>query len=99
GGPQAIDFYKKAFGAVELGRSPMPDGRLMHATLKFGDSVVFLCDEFPEMGGSCGPAAKGGSPVTIHLCVEDADATFQQAVSAGATARMPPMDMFWGDRY
>ncbi len=96
--PQAIDFYKKAFGAVEQHTSTMPDGRLLHASLKIGDSVLFLAEEFPEWG-SKGPLTLGGTPVTLHLCVEDADAAFQQAVTAGATVKMPPMDMFWGDRY
>src|SRR5437764_1293349 len=94
---QAIEFYKKAFGAVELSRSPMPDGRLMHAMMKFGDSLLMLNDEFPEMGGCRGP--QGQSPVTLHLQVEDADAVFNRAVGAGATVKMPPADMFWGDRY
>src|SRR5258708_5146533 len=94
---KAIDFYKQAFGAMELGRHPMPDGRLMHAMLKIGDSLLMLNDEFPEMGGCGGPV--GLSPVTIHIQVEDADACFNKAVGAGATVKMPPMDMFWGDRY
>jgi PhnB protein len=98
GGAQAIDFYKKAFGAAELSRAPMPDGKLMHAHLKIGDSQLFLCDEFPEQGARS-PLGLGGTPVTISLYVEDADAVFQQAVAAGAQVRMPPMDMFWGDRY
>ena len=97
-GAKAIEFYKKAFGAIELGRSAMPDGRLMHAMVKIGESMVFLNDEFPDMGGCKGPQG-GHSPVTLHLYVADTDASFNQAVAAGATVKMPPMNMFWGDRY
>ena len=97
GGAAAIDFYKNAFGAVELSRSPMPDGKLMHASLRIGDSIIFLADEFP---GQCNaPSPGAASPVTLHLYVEDADATFNRATAAGATAKMPLMDAFWGDRY
>ena len=100
GADAAIGFYKKALGAQELSRSPAMDGkRLMHAMLKIGDSVIFLADEFPEMGGCKAPAPKDGSPVTINLYVEDVDKVFNQAVAGGATVRMPPADMFWGDRY
>ncbi|MEO8429356.1 MAG: VOC family protein [Verrucomicrobiota bacterium] len=99
GASQAIEFYKKAFGAEEISRVPGPDGKsLMHADLKIGDSHFFLVDEFPEM--DCrGPQSIGGTPVTIHMCVEDVDAAFGQAVAAGAQVRMPLADMFWGDRY
>jgi PhnB protein len=95
---QAIEFYKKAFGATELGRMPMPDGRLMHAMMNVGGTMLFLNDEFPEFGGK-GAQTLGGSPVALHVYVEDTDATFNQAVAAGATVKMPPMNMFWGDRY
>ncbi len=98
GAAKAIDFYVEAFGAVEGGRLPGPDGRLMHAHLRIGDSAVMLVDEMPEWG-ALGPLALKGSPVTIHLYVEDADAAFARAVAAGAEATMPPADMFWGDRY
>ena len=98
GAAEGIDFYKKAFGAVELSRMPMPDGKIMHACLKIGDSQLFLCDEFSGQGGKAQPTADC-APVTLHLNVEDADAVFQRAVAAGATAKMPPTDMFWGDRY
>ena len=98
GAAEAIEFYKKAFGATEMMRLPGPDGKLMHGSVKIGDSVVFLVDENPQWGAS-GPQALGGTPVTIHLYVEDVDAAFNQAVEAGATAKMPPSDMFWGDRY
>jgi uncharacterized glyoxalase superfamily protein PhnB len=95
----AIAFYKQAFGAVELGRMAAPDDkRLMHAMLRIGDSALMLNDEFPEMGGK-GPLKIGGTPVTVHLYVEDCDAVYGRAIAAGATAVMPPADMFWGDRY
>ena len=100
GASEAIEFYKTAFGAEELSRMPFPgkDGqvKLGHADLKIGDSRLFLADEFPEHGAT-GP--DGHSPVTIHLYVPDADATFNQAVAAGATVSMPMANMFWGDRY
>ncbi|RDK00453.1 VOC family protein [Paraburkholderia lacunae] len=94
----AIAFYTKAFNAVEQMRLPGPDGKVMHASLKIGDSVLMLTDEWPEHR-TVGPKALGGSPVTIHLYVEDVDASFKQAVDAGATVTMPVSDMFWGDRY
>jgi uncharacterized glyoxalase superfamily protein PhnB len=94
----AMDFYARAFGALELGRLPGPDGRLMHGSMRIGDSHLMLVDEMPEWG-ALGPQSLGGSPVTVHLYVEDVDAAFQRAVDAGATARMAPADMFWGDRY
>ncbi|WP_165071411.1 VOC family protein [Paludisphaera rhizosphaerae] len=101
GGAEAIEFYKKAFGAVERMRMPWPgpDGveKIGHAELEFGDSLVMLADEFPEHG-SIAPAA-GGASVVIHLMTPDVDATYAKAVEAGATAVMPPADMFWGDRY
>lgn len=98
-GAAAIDFYKRAFGAEEMFRMPAPDGRrLLHAEIRIGDSPVMLAEEFPEFG-SRGPAALGGTPVTLHLYVEDVDAAYDRAVEAGAEASMPPADMFWGDRY
>lgn len=99
GASQAIEFYKKAFGAEEITRVPGPDGKsLMHARIKIGDSPLMLNDEFPEMGG-LGPLSLGGTPVTVHIYVEDVDTVFNQAVAAGAKVRMPLADMFWGDRY
>ncbi len=98
GAAEAIDFYKKAFDAVELMRLPDPQGRLMHAMLRIGDSPLMLVDAFPEWG-SVDPKALKGSPVTIHLQVEDVDAVYTQAVAAGARPTMPVADMFWGDRY
>ena len=94
----AIEFYKKAFGAIELFRLPMPDGKIMHACVLIGDSQLFLFDEMPAMG-AFGPQDPKGSPVTIHLQVQDADASFARAVAAGAAVTMPLADMFWGDRY
>ena len=93
-----IEFYKKAFGAVEKGRAPGPDGKIMHAALQIGDSIVFLNDEFPEMGAQS-PLTTKGTGVTLHLYVEDADKQFQQALAAGAEVAMPLADQFWGDRY
>ncbi|WP_273028082.1 VOC family protein [Massilia timonae] len=95
---EAIDFYKKAFGAVELARMPGPDGRIMHAELRIGDSPIMLADAFPEFG-SQGPLALKGSPVTIHLYVNDADAVWARALEASARPTMELADMFWGDRY
>lgn len=98
GADKAIDFYKKAFGAEELCRCPGPDGKLMHAEIQIGDSHVYLCEECPDMGAKS-PQAYNGSPVSIHLYVEDVDASYRKAVAAGATATMPVEDMFWGDRF
>lgn len=98
GAAAAIDFYKKAFGATETSRLPGPNGKLMHASIRIGDSVVMLVDEMPEWG-ALGPKALKGSPVTIHLYVDDADAFCARAVAAGAKLTMPVADMFWGDRY
>jgi PhnB protein len=95
---EAIDFYVRAFGAVEVSRLAGPDGRVMNAQLRIGDSMLMVCDEFPEHG-ILGPLALKGSAVTVHLYVPDVDAGFAQAVAAGATATMPPAPMFWGDRY
>lgn len=95
---KAIDFYRRAFGAVEVGRLPGPDGRLWHAQITIDGAPVMLVDEFPEMG-SRGPLALKGSPVVIHLYVKDADATVARAVDAGARVTMPVAEMFWGDRY
>src|SRR5690606_27691859 len=91
---EAIEFYKRAFGAEELHRSPAKDGRLLHAEMQVGDSRLMLSDEFPEMG-SQSPLALGGSPVTIWMYVQDVDDAFKRAVEAGVTVRMPLADMFW----
>ena len=98
GAAEAIEFYKKAFNATEGGRLPGPQGKLMHAMIRIGDSSVMLVDEMPEWG-SYGPKSLKGSPVTIHLYVEDVDAVVARALAAGAKITMPVADMFWGDRY
>jgi PhnB protein len=102
GAKKAIEFYKKAFGATELTRMPTEDGeRLMHAHLKIGDADLMLCDDFPEYHGGkkSDPVALGGTSVTLHQYVPDADAAIARAAQAGATVTMPAQDMFWGDRY
>ncbi|MBI2515438.1 MAG: VOC family protein [Opitutae bacterium] len=99
GAVDAIAFYKKAFGAVELLRVPGGGpGRLLHAALRIGDSTVMLTDEFPQMG-ALSPKTLKGTPVTIHLFFEDVDRAFARAIKAGAEVVMPLQDMFWGDRY
>ncbi|WP_323121310.1 VOC family protein [Burkholderia alba] len=99
GAAAAIAFYKQAFGAVEITRLDAPQsGRLMHAALRIGDSVMMLADEMADCGAH-GPLALKGSPVFLHLYVEDADAVIAQAVAAGAKLTLPATDMFWGDRY
>jgi len=98
----AIDFYKKAFGAEEVYRMPEPGGRrIMHAEIKIGNSIVFLADDFPEYceGKSESPKSLKGTPVTLHQYVANCDAAMKRAQDAGATVAMPAMDMFWGDRY
>ncbi len=97
----AIDFYVKAFNAVEVGRVPGPDGKLIHAALSINGSAVYLNDDFPDFneGKSSTPIALGGSPVTIHLEVTDVDARYQQALDAGATVIAALEDQFWGARY
>lgn len=99
GAAEAIAFYKRAFGARERGRMPGPDGKgVMHAEVQIGDSIVFLADEFPDMGCRA-PQTLGGTTGTLHLYVADVDRAFKRALDAGAAVRMPPADMFWGDRY
>jgi PhnB protein len=93
----AIEFYKKAFGAKELLRFPVPGGKIAHAELKIGNSPIMLADEFPEMGARS-PQALGGSPVGLCLYVEDVDALTQQAIAAGAKVVRPVQDQFYGDR-
>lgn len=97
GAAAAIDYYKEIFGATELLRIPQADGRIGHAELKFGDSVVMLADEFPEMN-TVSPKTLGSSPVGILLYVEDVDATFAKAVSKGAKVQKGLADQFYGDR-
>jgi PhnB protein len=98
GAADAIEFYKRAFDAKEVTRLADPAGKLLHAMIRIGDSVVMLVDEFPDYG-AFGPKSLKGSPVTIHLYVDDVDAFVQRAVTAGAKITMPLADMFWGDRY
>ena len=95
---KAIAFYQQAFNATEMMRIPGPGGKLIHACVRIGDSLVMLVDENPQWG-CLGPLALKGSPITIHLQVGDVDAVFDQAVRAGAKITMPVADMFWGDRY
>ena len=95
----AIDFYKKAFGAEEIMRMPGPDGKsIMHAEVKIGNSILFITDEFPEAGCKS-PKTLSGSPATFNIYTEDVDASFKRAIDAGAEVKMPATDMFWGDRY
>jgi PhnB protein len=95
---RAIDFYRQAFGAEEVFRLTAPDGALIHASLRIGDSMLLLADECPPMG-AFSPRKFGGTPVTVHISVPDADASFARAVKAGATPHMPVTEMFWGARY
>jgi PhnB protein len=95
---RATAFYAEAFGAEEMNRIPVPDGRLMSVQLRIGGGLLYLADEFPEMG-VLAPPTIGGTPVVLALEVDDADAAFAQAVSAGARVRQPLADMFWGDRH
>jgi PhnB protein len=97
GAAQAIAFYGEVLGATERMRMPGPDGRIGHAELQLGDSVIMLADEYPEMDIR-GPKAIGGTPVTLGVYVEDVDATFEAAIAAGAEALRPVEDQFYGDR-
>ena len=98
GASDAIQFYINAFGAAEEGRIPGPDGKIMHAMVQIGDSMLMLMDPPPGRDGTTSQAT-GGSTVILHLYVPDVDATVKQALAAGAELVMPPEDMFWGDRY
>ncbi len=98
GAADAIDFYKRAFGAEELMRLPGPDGRLMHGAVRINGATVMLTDDNRQWG-ALGPNTLGGSPVTLNLAVPDVDAAFARATDAGATVVMPVADQFWGDRY
>ncbi len=97
GAADAIEFYKKAFGATELMRMSSPGGKIGHAEIKIGDSVIMLADEAPEMNARS-PQSFGGSPISILLYVEDVDAVFNRAVAAGAKVERPVTDQFYGDR-
>ena len=98
GAADAIEFYKHAFGAEELMRLPPSDGRVMHATIAIDGNMVMLVDEMKEHG-VLSPNSLGGSPVTLHLNVADADAAIERAAAAGATVTLPAHDAFWGARY
>jgi len=95
---RAIEFYKQAFGAVEKAAMKGPDGKIMHAELRIGDSILMLGDEMPEFG-SLSPLSTGGTGMGLHIYVENVDTAFERAVQAGAAVEMPVSDMFWGDRY
>jgi len=95
---KALEFYKNALGAEILHVARMPDGKVMHAALRIGDSMLMLNEEMPEYGG-LSPLAVGGTGVTIHIYTDGVDEAFDRAVSAGAKVAMPLMDQFWGDRY
>jgi PhnB protein len=93
----ALEFYKTAFGAIELFRMPQPDGKIGHAEIKIGDSLIMLADEYLEMS-YLGPKTLGGSPVSLMIYVDDVDAVFNQAIAAGAETQKPVEDKFYGDR-
>ena len=95
---KAIDFYKQAFGATERGVMKGPDGKVMHAELMIGNSIIMLSDEFPEFG-ALSPQSTGGAGMCLHIYLDGVDAAFDRAVKAGAEVEMPVMDQFWGDRY
>lgn len=97
GAAKAIDFYKKAFGAQEVMRFPTPDGKILHAEIKVGDSMIMLGDEMPEHGGK-GPKSIGGTPVSFFIYSENVDAAWKQAIDAGGKQVMALEDQFWGDR-
>ena len=97
GAAKAIEFYKQAFGATEVERMEMPDGKIAHAEIKIGDSIIMLGDEAPQHG-TRGPKSLGGSPCGLYLYVEDVDTIFNRAISAGATVTMAVKDQFYGDR-
>ena len=97
GAAEAIEFYTKAFGATELMRMPGPGGKIMHAELKIGNSVLMLSDENPERG-YLSPASRGGNTSSVMFYTDDVDAAFRKAIAAGAKETTPVTDMFWGDR-
>ncbi|MBZ5505002.1 MAG: VOC family protein [Acidobacteriia bacterium] len=96
---KAIEFYKKALGAQELSRMPDPDGKIMHAELKIGDSVIFISDENPRMANIKSPQTLGGCTGALNVYVPNVDELFKQAIAAGGKEAMPVADQFWGDRY
>lgn len=96
-GKAAVEFYQRAFGATVRHVMEMPNGKVMHAELQIGDSVIMLSDEFPDYG-ALSPLALGGSGSSLNVYVDDVDAVFAQAVAAGASVTRPVADQFWGDR-
>ncbi len=98
GATEAIEFYRRAFGATERSRTPMPDGKIAHAELQIGDSVIMLNDPFPQSAVKS-PKQLGGTTSSVVLYVEDVDSVVQDAIDAGATVTMPVEDQFWGDRF
>ena len=96
---KAIDFFKRAFGAEEIDVMTGPDGRVMHAEIRFGDSILMMGEENPAWPQFKSAETLGGSPISLHFYVADVDAAFKRALDAGAKADMPVQDMFWGDRY
>ena len=98
GAAEAIEFYKRAFGAIERSRMPMPDGKIAHAEIEIGDSIVMLSDPFPQSPVKA-PKELGGTTVSLFLYVEDVDSVVQDAIDAGATVTRPVEDQFWGDRF
>jgi uncharacterized glyoxalase superfamily protein PhnB len=98
GAERAIEFYRQAFGAVEKSVMKGPDGKVMHAELRIGDSLFALADEIPQFG-SLSPQSIGGTGTGLHIYVEDVDSAFDRAIKAGATVEMPVSQMFWGDRF
>ncbi|HEX4604942.1 MAG TPA: VOC family protein [Candidatus Angelobacter sp.] len=96
---KAIEFYKKALGAQELSRLPGPDGKIMHAELKIGDSVIFISDEMPNPGNIKSPQTLGGCTGNLNIYVPNVDDLFKQAIAAGGKESMAVADQFWGDRY
>lgn len=96
---KAAEFYQKAFGAEVLGIAEAPDGKVLHAEVKIGDSILMFNDEVPQMGVLAPTTTKAGTSMTLHMYVEDADKVFASALAAGAKVIMPLEDQFWGDRY
>ena len=94
--PEAIEFYKNALGAQQLMRMDGPDGKIMHAEIRIGDSLLFLSEEMPNMG-SLSPQTLGSATGGLYLYVQDVDQAFEQAINAGGKQKMPVTDMFWGD--
>ena len=98
-GSAALAFYGRAFGARELMRMPAPGGKLGHAEMRIGDSIVMLSDEFPGVSSQKAPTSLGGTSGSLMLYVPNVDAAFKRAIDAGCTSLMAPADMFWGDRF